>query len=333
MKRVTIRDVAALAGVSPTTVSRALNDHPAISAKTREKVREACQALNYVPDITARGLSGHTTNTIGVVVPDISNPYFSSLCAAIEGCAAEHGYQVLLANTLHNPEHELDAIDRMLSQQVDGAIISAYSPQLQEKHAALMGDLPCVYLGSNHGPECSYVEIDNDRGAFEAAQYLCHLGHRKIVFLGGRTGSRTLEQRLAGYRRSMVMNGLSPREIVAPDRVLKLRGWCHERAMELFAGEDIPDAVIAYSDAIAMQVLDAAQWHGFHAPEDYSIVGFDNISIGRLPQIHLTSVSQKKFRSGRLAVERLIQKIDGDQRQTADVLQPELMIRSTCRKI
>ena len=111
MKRVTIRDVAALAGVSSTTVSRTLNDSPAISEATKEKVRAACEALNYVPDIAARGLSSHTTNMIGVIVPDVSNPYFSALCASVEECAAENSYQVLLTNTLHDPALEMEAID------------------------------------------------------------------------------------------------------------------------------------------------------------------------------------------------------------------------------
>ena len=332
MKRVTIRDVAALAGVSSTTVSRTLNDSPAISEATKEKVRAACEALNYVPDIAARGLSSHTTNMIGVIVPDVSNPYFSALFASIEECAAENSYQVLLTNTLHDPALEMEAIDWMLSQQVDGMIISAYSPQSQERDTDLLGDLPCVYLDSNHGPSCSYVEVDNDLGAFEASQYLCRLGHRQIVFLGGRTGSRTLEQRLAGYRRSMLMNGLTPYEFVAPESVQKLRSWCYERAEELFRGGCIPDAVIAYSDAIAMQVLAAAEKHGLRAPEDFSIVGFDDISISMLPQIHLTSISQQKSRTGRMAVERLVAQIKDGIGQTADIVQPELMIRSSCRK-
>lgn len=333
MKRVTIRDVAALVGVSSTTVSRALNDHPAISPKTKAAVRAACQKLNYVPDIAARGLSGHMTYTLGVIVPDVSNPYFSALCAAMEECAAEHGYQVLLSNTLHDPPHELDAIDQLLSQQVDGLVISACSPQSQERHASLLGDVPCVYLGSNHGPACSYVEIDNDRGAYEAAQYLCRLGHRQIVFLGGRSGSRTLEQRLDGYRRSLLMNSLTPYELIPPPEEAAPQQWCHDRAMELLGQGRIPDAVIAYSDITAMQILDAAEQHRLRVPEDFSIVSFDNIYIAQLPHIHLTSVSQRKFRSGRLAVERLLEKIGGSRRQTADILQPELMIRSTCRRI
>lgn len=332
MKRITVRDVAALAGVSSSTVSRALNDHPSISPETKKAVRDACGALNYVPDITAKGLSGHDTHTIGVIIPDISNPYFSALCMAVETCAAERNYRVILTNTLHDPAYELDAVDQMLSQRVDGMLISACSPQSQEAHAAMLRDTPCVYMGSNHGPNCSYVETDNERGAYEATQYLHLLGHRRILFLGGKQGSRTLEQRLRGYRRSMALNGLCTQEIVLHGPESGIRQWCGEQALSIFQSGDLPDAFIAYSDILATRVLDAAEMCGFHAPEDFSIVGFDNITFSSLPQIGLTSVSHRKFSMGRLAVKRLLEKINGDSAQTADILETELLIRSTCRK-
>ena len=333
MKRVTIRDVAALAGVSSATVSRALNDHPAISEETKKAVRDACRTLNYVPDITARGLSGHKTYTIGVIIPDISNPHYSALCTSIEGCAAKMGYRVLLTNTLYDADHELDAIGRMLSQRVDGLLISACSPGSQKEHASLIANLPCVYLGSNHGPSCSYVEVDNERGAYKAAQYLYHLGHREITFMGGRPGSRTLEQRLSGYRRSLLQNGLVLNEIVCPEENGSLRRWCYEQARNMFGRGVIPDAFIAFSDMIAMQILDAAEEYNLRVPEHFSVVGFDDIAFGRLPQISLTSVSLQIFEMGQLAVERLLEKIGGNNRLTMDVLQPELMVRDTCRRI
>ena len=282
-----------------------MNDHPAITQKTKKAVRDACEALSYVPDITAKGLAGQETHTIGIIVPDISNPYFSALCTAMEGRAAEAGYRAILINTLHDPAYELEAIDQLLSHRVDGMLITASSPDSQRKHGALLGDVPCVYLGSNHGPDCSYVEADNARGAYEAAQYLHLLGHREIAFLGGRQGTRTLEQRLAGYRRSMTLNGRPCREITWAGEESGLLQWCGEQAEELFRSGERPDAVLA---------------------------GFDNISFGGLPQMELTTVSQKKFRAGRLAVDRLLKKTGGENIQTRDVLQPELIIRSTCRK-
>lgn len=322
-----------MAGVSPSTVSRVLNDHPAISEKTKAAVQQACQKLQYVPDITARGLAGHMTHTLGVIVPDVSSPYYSTICTSIERFAAEQGYRVLLTNTLHDPRHEFDAVDRMLSQQVDGMIISACSPRSQEAHASLLGDLPCVYIGSNHGSACSYVEVDNERGAYEATQYLYRLGHRKIIFLGGRTVSRTLEQRLNGYRRSMLLNGLTPEGWITPLDVGSMRQWCHEQAKALFSRGFLPDAIIAYSDIMAMEVISAAKEFNLNVPDQLSVVGFDNASFCSLPQIQLTSVSLRKTRIAQLAIGRLLDKLHGDTQQTTDILQPELMIRSTCRRI
>lgn len=332
MKRVTIHDVALRAGVSSSTVSRVLNSQATISSETKQRVREACRALNYIPDAAARGLSGHITHTIGLVVSDISNPFFSGLCTAVEEAAARHGYRVLLNNTMHDEAEELEVIDSLLALQVDGMLIAAYSPASQLRHPALLGQTPCVYLGNNHGSDCSFVEADNDLGAYEATRYLEHLGHRDILFLGGRSGSKTLDLRLTGYRRAMSENGLTPRILAAPDGVAGLRQWSYQQARALFSGSRLPDAVIAYSDMIAMKVLEAARECGLRVPEDFSLLGFDNIAFGQLPRVRLTTVSQQKFEFGRLAVERLVEKINGDDRQTADILQPELMIRASCRR-
>lgn len=332
MRRVTLRDVAALARVSSSTVSRALNDHPAITPATKAAVRSACEKLGYVPDLAAKSLAGHGTQTIGIIIPDISNPYFSALCTAAESYAAEQGYRVILANTLHDPDYELEAVDQMLAQQVEGLLISACSPDSQSRHTRMTGTLPCVYLGSNHGPHCSFVEADNARGAFEAAQYLALLGHRRIVFFGGRQGSRTLDQRLTGYRRSMALNGLAPREIILRQKGGKLREWCRQQALSLFRSGDVPDAFLVYSDALATRVLDAAERYGLHVPEDFSIIGFDNILFSQMPQVGLTSVSQQKKCAGRLAAQRLFEKIGGAQGDSADILPTELIIRTSCRK-
>ena len=164
-KRATIKDVAALAGVSAATVSRALDDRPEISAETKVKVRAACAQLGYVPNAAARGLAGQATHTIGLVVPDISNPYFSGMATAIEQTAASHGYRVFLSNSLRKEERELQAIENFAARQVDGILIVPISPRTQSRHQASLGNLPCVYWGANHDTDCSYVMTDNEAGA------------------------------------------------------------------------------------------------------------------------------------------------------------------------
>lgn len=330
MKRATIKDVAALAGVSFATVSRALDDRPEISRETKEKVRAACRQLGYVPNIAAQGLAGQSIHMLGLIVPDISNPYFSGMATAIERQASRRGYQVMLSNSLRDQEQELKAIDGFLSRQTDGVLISPVSPQFQARHRELMGDLPCVYIGMNHGEDCSYVMSDNDAGAYEAARYLLGLGHRDILFFGGRSTSRTRTVRLQGFHRALAEAGLEGRDLPAPAEGGRMRQWSYEQALELFRTRPLPDAIFAYSDITAIKIMEAAEDSGVRIPEDVSLLGYDNISFAALPRIHLTTVSQQKFRQGEIAVERLLQQIRGGREQTVDILRPELIIRSTC---
>lgn len=330
MKRATIKDVAALAGVSAATVSRALADRPEISRETKERVRAACRRLGYVPDAAARGLTGRRTNIIGMVVPDVSNPYFSGMATAIEARAAREGYRVLLSNSMRSEEQELRTIDSFLARQIDGLLVAAISPQSQARHGALIGNLPCVYIGVNHSEECSYVMTDNTAGAYEATRYLLDLGHRDILFFGGRETSRTRELRVEGFHRAMAGEGLAGRELVAVGEVRQLRQWSYEKALDLFASGPAPDAIFAFSDITALKIMEAAEERGVRIPEDVSLLGYDNISFAALPRIDLTTVSQRKFRMGEIAVRRLLEQIRGSRERTVDLLQPELIVRSTC---
>ena len=330
-KRATIKDVAALAGVSAATVSRALDDRPEISSETKERVRSACAQLGYVPNAAARGLAGHATHTIGLVLPDISNPYFSGMATAIEETAAAHGCRVFLSNSLRKEDRELRAIENLVARQVDGILVNPVSPESQLRHREVLGGLPCVYLGANHDESPSYVMADNETGAYAAARYLIRLGHRDILFLGGRTTSRTREQRIRGFRRALAEAGLEGRELPAPPNVTLMRQWSYEAASELLKGP-LPDAIFAFSDMTALKILEAAEECGIRIPEDVSLLGYDNIAFAALPRIHLTTVSQHKFQQSRIAVERLLEKINGSDELTADLLEPELIIRSTCAR-
>ena len=332
MKRATIKDVAALAGVSAATVSRALDDRPEISGETKEKVRAACRRLGYVPNAAARGLTGRRTNVIGMVVPDVSNPYFSGMATAIERRAAQEGYRLLLSNSMRSEEQEIRAIDQFLARQIDGLLVAAISPQSQARHGALIRGLPCVYIGVNHSEACSYVMSDNTAGAYEATRYLLSLGHRDILFFGGRDTSRTRELRIKGFYQAMAERGLPGRELAAVGDVRQLRQWSYERALALFRSGPVPDAIFAFSDIKALKIMEAAEERGIRVPRDVSLLGYDNISFAALPRIDLTTVSQRKFRAGEIAVARLLEQIRGNQGRTVDLLQPELVVRSTCIK-
>lgn len=332
MKRATIKDVAALAGVSAATVSRVLADRPEISGETKDRVRAACRRLDYVPNAAARGLTGRRTNIIGMVVPDVSNPYFSGMATAIERRAAQEGFRLLLSNSMRGEEQELRAIDHFLARQIDGLLVAAISPQSQARHGALIGNLPCVYIGVNHSEACSYVMSDNTAGTYEAARYLLDLGHRDILFFGGRATSRTRELRYKGFSQAMAEEGLEGRQLVAVGDIRQLRQWSYEKALDLFESGPVPDAIFAFSDVTALKIMEAAEERGIRIPQDVSLVGYDNISFASLPRIDLTTVSQRKFRMGEIAVTRLLEQIRGSRERTVDLLQPELIVRSTCIK-
>ena len=167
-------------------------------------------------------------------------------------------------------------------------------------------------------------------GAAIAVRYLLQLGHRDLVFLGGRADSLTRVQRVRGFRRALREHGLSGRVLPAPPDTRELRQWAYEQALALFGERTLPHAVLAFSDLTALRILEAAEERGIRVPEDLSLVGYDNVSYAAIPRIHLTTVSQHKFQQGRIAVERLLCQIQGDRRPTADLLQPELVVRSTC---
>ncbi len=330
MKRATIKDVAALAGVSFATVSRVLDDRPGISRETKERVRAACRQLGYVPNAAARSLTGRATHLLGVIVPDVSNPYFAGMATAIERAAAENGYRMLLSSSLRDGERERRSVEQFLDRRVDGLLISAFSPDAQPRYQALMGEMPCVYLGVNHGESCSYVMGDNGQGMRDAVRYLLDLGHRDLVFLGGRSNSLTQTLRLRGFREALAERGLTGRAYSAPAEPEELRQWSYEKALELLRRRPLPDAIVAFSDITALKVMEAAEECGVRIPQDVSLVGYDNISFAALPRIHLTTVSQRKFAQGRTAVARLLEQIREGRRQTADILRPELIVRSTC---
>lgn len=330
-KRVTIKDVAALAGVSFATVSRTLDDRPEISEETKERVRAACRQLGYVPNIAARGLTGRATHTLGLLVPDVSRPYYANLVTAIEQEAAINGYRVLLSNSMRDLQQELCAIEDFVARQIDGILISALSVESQALHKQLVGNLPCVYLGANHDEDCSYVMSDNEAGAYEVTRYLLSLGHRDIWLLGGRENSRNRELRTTGFCRALAEEGVKGTLIPAPDNVGKMRNWSYETAKRFLTGP-LPDAIFAFSDTTALKVMEAAEEQNIHIPEQLSLVGYDNISFSGLPRIHLTTVYQKEQQQGVLALNRLLAQIGGNRERTVDVLQPELIIRSTCAK-
>lgn len=332
MKRVTIKDVAERAGVSFGTVSRALADHPEISQATKERIRKISEEMGYVSNNAARGLVKKNTQTIGLIVSDISNPYFSEIALSVEMAAREQGYRVILCNTLRSPERDLDALEQMLRQQVDGIIVALSAAEGIETFQRTLGSTPAVFLGNNHSGACSYVSVDNYKIGYIGGRYLAQLGHREIAFLGPRGDSATSHIRIRGFLDAVGEIGAHGYTYMCPPELAD-RGRYYELAVRFFEGGHRPSAIFAYSDRFALGVLQAAPEFRIAVPEDISLIGADNISYCGLPRINLTTLSPHKRTIGRIATDRLIQKIKGDAREYHDVLEPELIIRGSCRNV
>jgi len=326
---VRLKDIAARAGVSVMTVSKALREAADISAATRARVQQIAREMGYVPDAAARGLRSRTTRLLGVVISSLTNPIYARILLAIEERAHEVGYDVIFAHSLNQPEREERCIHRLLERRVDGLFIS---PVYRfEDHASAYDQVrqrrtPAVLIG-HRAPFCSdfvAVETDDEAGAFEMTNHLIALGHRRIAFLTGRPGAPWSQERLAGYRRAHQHAGLE-----VDDRLVFTGGSTIEEGERAAAQllEEHPDttAVQAVNDLIAVGAGRHLLAHGVRIPEDVSLAGFGNILTAENFRVPLTTVRQPKYRLGQVAMDLMMALLRGEhvesQRLPAQIIQ------------
>lgn len=318
---VTIRDVAAKAGVSVATVSRVFNRKGPIKEDTMRRVMEIAAELQYVPHAGARSLSTRSTRTIGVVLPDLHGEFFSEVIRGIDLAARAEGYHLLLSGS-HADREEMRAVVQAVRGLVDGLIVM--SPDLEP--SALVADLPnglpVVLLNARVGGHPS-VTIDNSGGARDVVRHVHSLGHRRIAFIGGPQHNVDAEQRRRGYRAAMKELALE---------VLEHDGHFTEES-GFDAGRTIasmkkrPSAVFAANDAMAIGALSAFREAGLRIPEDVALVGFDDIPIARFLTPPLTTVKVPIAELGRKGFELLA---NGDDARRAAKLTTSLVVRRSC---
>ena len=336
---VTIKDVARVANCSYATVSRALNNKPGINAQTRQRIIDVAGQLGYQPNAIARGLVMQRTHTIGLVIPDIVNPFFPEIARGVEDVASEQGYTVFLCNTNWDQVKENVYLKALQEKRVDGIIIKPSSDlsSLDGTDHAYLNEinLPIViFSGQSSTGDHSYIEIDNHRGGFLATKHLIEAGYRRIAFVGGRESSHSNSERLKGYR-----TALASYEIPIDESLITNHDFYSESGYALMESllklPHPPDAVFTGNDIIALGVLECLQKKGIRVPDDFGVVGFDNIIFSGYPQIQLTTISQPKYLMGKLAAEVLLNEINGlstrGVRKT--ILDPELIVRRTTRKL
>jgi LacI family transcriptional regulator len=325
----TLSEVAEQAGVSPTLVSRYLNNRIELPAATRERIDGAIARLDYRPNLLAKRLSTGRAEAISLVTPEIANPFFAELAAAIEAEAERHGYAVYISSTGGDPARAADAVRRLRDQHVDGLIMMTSHPDDGTLAALLATSRNIVLVDEDiPGVNVPRVFVENEHGAWLAARHLIEAGHRDIALIGGPEGLLSVRERLAGFRRAMHEHGLRVRS-----------GWellgeysreFGRRALErLLDAPRRPTAILACSDYIAVGVLKAARERGMSLPRDISLVGFDDMPFAELVDPPLTTVRQPVAEMGRIACERLLAILNGSEASPLTRLPVELIIRQS----
>ncbi|UFJ40814.1 LacI family DNA-binding transcriptional regulator [Brevibacillus humidisoli] len=326
---ITIQQVAKEAGVSVATVSRVLNKHPSVSLKTRQKVESVIERLHYEPNMLGRNLRISQSRMLLVLVPSISNPFYSKIVQGIEDVTRKHHYNILLCTTDTDIEREMIYLDLVKHKLADGVI--SMDPAADLDHLTGEGRqfpvIQCCEYSENL--QIPYVSIDNRTAAYKAVKHLITLGHRKIAMINSDQRFLYARLRKEGYLKALEEYGIACREewVIHTD----LGFESGQRAMRAFlALEEKPTAVFCVSDTLAIGALKGIKEEGVRVPQDIAVVGFDNIQFAAMMNPTLTTVAQPMYEMGCEAARMLIHKLNHpDDSLRSVILDHELIIRES----
>lgn len=331
----TIKDVARLAGVSTTTVSHVINKTRFVAEATQEKVLEAVKELNYAPSAVARSLKCNTTRTIGMLVTQSTNLFFSEVIDGVESYCYRQGYTLILCNTGGIYEKQRDYIRMLAEKRVDGILVMCSDltqelSEMLESHS----DIPKVIM--DWGPEASKADkiIDNsEHGGYLATKYLTDRGHKDIACLSGQLNKLACQERITGFRRAMAEANYDVEE----NWILEGNFECDTAVLaadKIIAMDKKPTAVFCFNDTMALGLMSRLQQRGIRVPEDISVIGYDNIELAEYFSPPLTTVHQPKRRVGKNAFEILLERIkDKEHERRIFEMHPEIVERDTVRDL
>jgi len=336
----TIKDIASELNVSASTVSRALKDYPGISNETKRKVKEVAEKLNYRPNAIALSLRKSRSFTIGVIIPEVVHFFFATVISGIEEVASSRGYNVILSQTNESLTREKSSIDTMLSNQIDGFLISFSKETTDFEHFSrlLNYGYPIVFFDRVPDiPHAISVMVDDRRGAYNATSHLISQGYMRIAHLSGPKNLKISQERARGYKDALANHGVS----VDPALIIECAYGTSDEGFKiterLFKSmKQKPDAIFANNDMAAVGAMLACKSLGYRIPEEIGIVGFSNWQFCSMIEPTLSSVAQPGFKIGVKATELLLdmieKKIDPDTITEPIVLETELLIRNSSVK-
>lgn len=324
-----IKDIARLARVSHPTVSRALQNSPLVSAATTAKIRKIAEAAGYRPSAVARGLVTRRTLTVGLVVTTVADPFASEVACGIEQAAKDHGYAVFLANSNADAEHERRMVQELAERRVDGIVVTSsrvgsdYLPMLAELN------VPMVLVNDQYpGKFVHSVTIAHEDGSRAVTEHLIELGHRRIGYVGNRSGQRAETERMGGYQQALRAAGID----FAAELAVEGDGR-PEAAIAVMDGllqlSEPPTAVCCYNDTTALGAMQAIRARGLRVPEDVSVTGFDDLFFAMYLDPPLTTVRQPMRRMGEMAMENLFKLMSGEETVAQVKVEAELIVRGS----
>ncbi len=334
--KATIKDIAKIAGISYSSVSRALNGLKGVSEETRQRVKKIAEEMEYTPNAVARGLVQKQTGTLGLILPDITNPFYPDLARGVEERASLAGYNTFFCNTNYDLSKQESYLLNLLEKRVDGIILAPVSSQSnlfeQRKHMPV----PFVYLGNTpERTKYSFVITDNVRGGYLATRTLIEKGYRRIGFISGNDEESAVGKRFTGFKEAM-----DRYNIEVNDNYIRLENWRlksgYKIIKQMIDSGVYPEAVISGNDILAMGILQGIKEKGLSVPQDIAVIGFDDIPSASWPEINLSTIRQPKISMGKYAVEIILEQLQTENgegtalKATKIILDPEFILRGTC---
>jgi LacI family transcriptional regulator len=329
-ERATIRDVAAIAGVSVGSISNYLTSKKAISASARTRIEAAIEQVGFIPNSAVRVMRGQRNHAIGFMIPDSSNPFFTEVARGVEDVAIEAGYVVVICNTNADPERENHYARALSEMRVVGAIVTPLSASERNLRQLVASGAALVLLGSGEKRVAfSSVDVDDVEGGYLAAKHLLERGHRDIVYFGGPGADPQIHARFEGMVRGLVEAGLDAGVVRRVDAAGSSTAVRLDAAKQILALSPRPTAVFCANDLLAIALEAEALRAGIQIPAGLEIVGYDDVDSAQTAALPLTTIRQPQFEIGKAAATLLLEQAGKDSPNRHISFSPQLIARAT----